>query len=352
MKHLRGNSLNASVIALTVFILAGYFVSIAGCGGGGGSSSQGYSGENSGGSSNVPSPSPSPTATVSETWILKGLALGQAIGNETQNVFMPDVLRLDSGSYRMFYGHLSAVGNSIKYAESADGINWTVKGTVLQGASNPADREYQISGPSVVKLADGRYRMYYQASPQSSINEMPKLYVRSAISDDGINFTKEGVVIDISAYNPGAYFSLAGHGTYFITANGIYVGIFSGNAQGYTGPSSLYMGTSADGLTFGNFVELYKNWHDPIVINTGGSYVLYATYLREKQGKATSTDGSTWSSQMADVSFVDTWGNILTEANSGVGDIGGLMLPSGNIRLYTNYWSSTGSTDIVYFEKQ
>jgi len=78
---------------------------------------------------------------------------------------------------------------------------------------------------------------------------------------------------------------------------------------------------------------------------------MYATYLLEKQGKATSADGLTWSSDMTEVEFVDANGSRMTEDNSGVGDISGLLMPSGSIRLYTNY-GRTGSTDIVYFEKR
>ncbi|MGV8118372.1 MAG: hypothetical protein AB2L14_01280 [Candidatus Xenobiia bacterium LiM19] len=350
MKHLQGGRLKTSLIALTVFFITGCFLSITGCGGGGGGdSSSGYSGDSSGGSAVVPSPSPS--ASVAETWSFKGFALGQSIGNETNNSFMPDVIRLDNGLYRMYYGHSSPSENTIKYAESADGINWTVMGAVLQGSSDANDREYIVTGPSVVRLPDGRYRMYYQSSTRNSTGQMPKLHVRSAISGDGVNFTREGVRIDISAYDSSAYFDLAGHGSYYIAADGSYVGIFSGNRQGDTLPSSLFMGTSADGLTFGNYVELYKKWHDPIIINTGGAYVLYATYLLEKQGKASSTDGLTWSSEMTEVAFVDANGSRMTEASSGVGDISGLLMPSGNIRLYTNYGTS-GSTDIVYFDKK
>jgi hypothetical protein len=144
---------------------------------------------------------------------------------------------------------------------------------------------------------------------------------------------------------------LAGHGTYFIALNGTYVGIFSGEfTTDAPGPSDLKMATSSDGLTFGNFTTLYADWHDPIVIRVNGGYRMYATYLVEKQGTAFSADGVNWPSSMTDVSFVDANGNPLTEENSGVGDRGGVLLPSGDIRLFANYGNP--SENIVYFKKR
>ncbi|MDQ7826127.1 MAG: hypothetical protein RDV48_25215 [Candidatus Eremiobacteraeota bacterium] len=299
-----------------------------------------------------PSPSPSPSPVTSETWLMKGYAIGRTNGTESGNVLMPEVIKLDNGTYRMFYGHASQAQTDIKYAESPDGSAWTVKSVVLQGTTDVNDREHLISGPSIVKLPDGRYRMYYQASNQPSDNKDYKHHVRSAISTDGINFTKEGIRIEIYPYDQNAYFQLAGHGSYYIASNGTYVGVLSANQKGDNNPSSLYMGTSSDGLTFSNFQKLYTSYHDPIIVKDGSSYVMYATYLLEKQGKAVSTDGITWPAQMTDITMVNSSGTKLTEETYGVGDIGGVLMSAGTIRLYTNYGDSVGSHDIVYFDKQ
>lgn len=293
---------------------------------------------------------------VDETWVFKGYAVGKQPGNETAlSVMMPEVIRLDNGTYRMYYGAVEPAvppgGSCIKYAESSDAVIWVVKGVVLRGASDPSDPEWDIRGPSVVKLPDGRYRMYYQSSPQQSPGQIPKLHVRSAISDDGVNFSKEGVRININAYDPSSTLRLAGHGTYFIASDGTYVGIFSGEfTSDAPGPSDLKMGKSVDGLAFGNFTTLYLDWHDPIVIKVNGGYRMYATYLVEKQGTAFSAGGLNWPLAMTDASFVDANGNPLTEGNSGVGDIGGVLLPSGALRLFTNFGNP--SENIVYFERQ
>lgn len=241
-----------------------------------------------------------------ETWTLKGYAVGKDAGNESGGVSMADVILLDNGNYHMYYDQMSSAGFVIKYAESGDGVSWTVKGTVLLGSSDPSDREYSVKGPSVLKLPDGRYRMYYQSGPQNQPLEEPKFHVRSAISQDGVNFTSEGVRIEISSVDSSSPLKLAGHGTYFIASDGTYVGVFSGNFKDEMGPSELVMATSSDGLTFSNFRMLHEDWHDPIVIKVSGGYKMYATYLLEEQGIALSSDGLTWPSQMTQVSFVDS----------------------------------------------
>ncbi|MBI3928830.1 MAG: hypothetical protein HY319_25035 [Armatimonadetes bacterium] len=288
-------------------------------------------------------------------WVFRGYTVGTVPGNETPpatlSLSMADVIRLENGTYRMYYGAAVDGGlTAIKYAESNDGIQWTVRGTVLAGSANPADREALISGPSVLRLPNGQYRMYYQSTinPQGG----PFAYhVRSAISNDGVNFTREGVRIDIAPFDSTTGLRLAGHGTYFRSANGTYVGIFSGEfTTDPQGPSDLKMATSADGLTFGSFSTLYTDWHDPIVIPTGSGYRMYATYLLEKQGTAFSADGLTWPLSPNDTSFVNANGDPLTEGNSGVGDIGGVMLPSGVFRLFTNF-GVPNTDNIVYFEQ-
>jgi hypothetical protein len=295
-----------------------------------------------------------------ETWVFKGYAVGKENGTEIAGVSMAEVIRLDDGTYRMYYGTVLGGGlNGIKYADSTDCVTWTVKGTALKGTSGETDPEYVINGASILKLPDGRYRMYYQAAPYAE-NEVPKLHVRSAISSDkGKTFTKEeGVRINISHYDGSSTLSLAGHGTYFYAADGTtVVGIFCANfASNPIAPSDLVMATSTDdGLTFGNYASIYKLWHDPIVLKVDGAYRLYATNLvgdpAPYQGIAISSDGVTWPSSMTEVSLVDADNNPLTEKDSGVGDIGGVVMSSGSIRLFTNY-EANRSSNIVYFDKK
>lgn len=300
------------------------------------------------------SPTQSAPAAQSETWVLKGFAVGKGAGNETGDTMMAEVVRLSDGKYRLYYGWAKPdQPTAIKSALSTDGKTWTVEsGYRLQGSSDTTDREYVVSGPSLVRLPDGRWRMYYQSSPQIEQGKPPAFHVRSAISNDGLTFTREGVRIDISPYTTATGLSLAGHGAYVIASDGTYVGIFSANVASNTTPSDLVMATSKDGLAWSGFKRLYQKWHDPVVLKTNKGYIIYATYLTEKQGMAVSTDGLTWPGQMTDITMQDEQGNRLTESNSGVGDIGGVVLPDGSIRLYVNYGSQQKAESIAYLEKQ
>ncbi len=291
------------------------------------------------------------TAPKNEIWLFKGYALGALMGNESGNVLMADIVRLPDGRYRMYYGWASDPSHTgIKSAVSQDGISWRVEqGFRLQGASDNNDREAIISGPSVLPLPDGRWRMYYQATQKVEPNYPPYFHIRSAVSTDGLTWTREGIRIDIAPYNSKTGLGLAGHGTFFAAADGTYIGIFSGNMGTNQGPSDLIVATSKDGLSWKNFKRLYPGWHDPIVLKTKNGYVLYATRALTDQGMAVSKDGISWPSQMATITIKGQNGSIATEGNSGVGDIGGIVLPDGTIRLYTN-WGSP-SLNIAYFEK-
>ena len=288
-----------------------------------------------------------------EKFTFGGICVGPAVGNESSvgSLKMPEVIRLDSGVYRLFYGKSLPGNDSIKYADSLDGVVWTSGGVVLQGSSNPTDRTYGIGGPSVVRLPDGRYRMYYGAEEKVTGNA-PLSHMRSAISTDALHFTAEpGVRIEIAAYDPSSFVSFAGHGTVFRIHDGSYVAIFSGDpVRNHIAGSDLVLATSPDGLTWSNLRVLYPDFHDPIVIPKGDRYYLYAMYMAEYFAVATSADGLIWPSSMDRIEFTDTQGVSL--GGDIIGDLGGALDPNGEIRLYSNYGQSGGaSTDIAYFRK-
>lgn len=294
---------------------------------------------------------PPPNLPIVETWKFQGFALGPSVGNETPDgsLLMANVMTLGGGGYRMFYNKSTLGSDKIKYAESSDGVTWSSKGIVLQGSSNATDRTFILGGPSVVKLPDSRYRMYYRCSEQPQPNTPPKLHIRSAISTDGIHFTEEpGIRIDIVPYDSNSPFQLAGHGSFFMTPNGTYAGIFSGNPKNTNTPSDLILTTSTDGLTWGNFKTLYVGFHDPTVVKKDGKYYLYGMYLHYYHARAISTDGVTWPTQMDKIVLTDATGTDLTESRAGVGDLGAAIGPSGQIRLYTNHGNP--SSNIAYFE--
>ena len=89
------------------------------------------------------------------------------------------------------------MNSCLKCAISEDGINFTEEpGVRLSGTAIPDDPEWQVHGATVIELDDGSYRMYYigatgEGGPGHAIHR-----IYSAISSDGLNFTREGIRIE------------------------------------------------------------------------------------------------------------------------------------------------------------
>lgn len=295
---------------------------------------------------------PTIPARYSELWRFQKAVIGKTQGNETTmgSYIMPEIIRLDDGTYRMFYTVNAPSSTAIKYADSHDGISWTVKTTVLQGAKDSTDREFIIGGASLVRLADKRYRMYYRATEKVQTGA-PKYSLRSAISSDGVSFTKEpGVRIENSWYDLASPVSLAGHAGFYKLADGTFAVLFSGDPKGISGPSDVYFARSQDGLVWNyqDIRKVYDNWLDPVVVQRGTQYVLYAgLYVgtpdnSPRYGRVISQDGITWPSSVDSIAIVNNSGQALA-----VADIGALVKPDNTTILYTNFGSP--SADIAMF---
>ena len=92
-----------------------------------------------------------------------------------------DIVALGADQYRMYYSpepEVSDFKGQVYSAISSDGKNWTQEaGTRMEWATFP----------SVIKLSDGKYRMYFQNQG----------FIKSAISDNGLDWTNEaGIRID------------------------------------------------------------------------------------------------------------------------------------------------------------
>ena len=274
-----------------------------------------------------------------EVWIKQGLVFGDSQNNNIWSqgsIVMSEIIEFNGG-YRMYYTILSPDSSQIQFADSPDGINWTYSGIAIKSdtSKNSLNRMWLVGAPSIIKLGTDSFRLYYSSSEY--FTGVPKFCIKSAFSTDGTNFTDEGIRIEIYPHDSLSPVQLAGHGTFFVNDSGSVTGIFSADPVGATDPSNLFITTSPDGLNFSNFIDKYENWHDPIVIKNNGQYILYATYLNFKKGKAVSNNGINWPNQLDSISFQDSIGNVLTVASEGIGDLGGILMPNNETWLYTNY---------------
>ncbi len=185
-----------------------------------------------------------------------------------------DIIDLGNGKYRMYYSlepEVSGFKGQVYSALSSDGINWEQEEGV---------RKEWATFPSVIKLPDGKYRMYFQNQG----------VIKSAVSSDGLIWQDEpGTRID-TINSEGVIFENVVAPT-VISAGSGYVMVYGGainekysaekvpNSETHT----LMWATSDDGLSFekkGIAVDsrnsVFKGWLDgPEFVNWDGETRLY-----------------------------------------------------------------------------
>lgn len=208
-------------------------------------------------------------ASKSKTWQKGDLAIS---GNYAD----ADAVTLGDGRYRLYYSlepEVPGFNGQVYTSISTDGNKWTKEeGTRIE----------QATFPSVLKLPDGTFRMYYQNAGA----------IRSAVSSDGLAWDKEsGTRIDTD--NP-AGLALTNVGAPTVVKIGDkYVMVYFGAInEKYTAAGlvpnkethPLLWATSQDGLTFekkgialDSRNNVFKGWMDgpELVAWDGGENRLY-----------------------------------------------------------------------------
>ena len=185
---------------------------------------------------------------------------------------MPRIVVNPSGGWRLFFSS----GGGIKSALSADGLTFTIESgfrVTQEAAGFTGTTVSATTGPTVIRLADGRDRMYFSDLPRPG--DPPGGHrIKSAVSTDQLTWTVEaGIrigpgapVLTESAEHPFALANPDGSMT-------LYYGKFTG---GGASPEGLYHATSTDGLTFEQ--ETYDVFfgNDPDALRLpDGTLVLY-----------------------------------------------------------------------------
>ncbi|MBI5652758.1 MAG: hypothetical protein HZC40_20275 [Chloroflexi bacterium] len=123
-----------------------------------------------------------------KTWEKLGTVKFAGLGNITP--VDPDVIELPDGRRRMYFFNIAKETreNPIHSAISADGINYTLEpGTRFQQTG--------IFDPDVIRMKDGRYRMYLNSDGS----------VISATSNDGLSFSADpGTRVQVRGSIPGS----------------------------------------------------------------------------------------------------------------------------------------------------
>ena len=289
------------------------------------------------------------------TFEYQGYSIGASLSGQSYfpRAMMPEVAKVGS-EYIIYFAYESPTESFIMYATSNDMNTWQIGDTVLAGSVDTTDREFIIGGPRVIELANGQYRLFYRASQKYSSE--PYYHLRSAISNDGKNFTREGICIEINNYDSNSYFKHVGHSEVYYDAGGNLRAFLTAKDTTMGGqPDNIFTAESADGgLSWSNFTTKYIACHDPVVIiDSSQNYHAYFTYLSTAFKTVTSGDGTTWPSMTDELVMIQA-GDTITESTSPVkiADLGAGVDANGKIVIFSNYASAVGPwTHIAYWEE-
>ncbi len=120
------------------------------------------------------------------------LDVGSPGSPDSAFIFAPSVLRETDGTYKMWYTGNGGGYNSILYATSPNGVNWTKVGVVLEPTPNGGGI------PSVLKIGS-TYHMWYEATTWGvgPIGYTDQIY--HATSPNGVTWTVQGLALDLGA---------------------------------------------------------------------------------------------------------------------------------------------------------
>lgn len=178
------------------------------------------------------------TSEDGRNWTRHGPVLGPSLPQDSMITAYPEVVKVGA-TYRMWYGGFDGSNYRILAATSGDGTNWTKLGVAIDlGPVGSQDAESAVF-PRVV-FAGGQYMMWYTGR---STSLPPNSAIMLATSTNGLNWTKQGTVLDRGG--PGtldAYGASGGDVTYESSSyRMIYVG------QANASSSLLVYATSIDG---------------------------------------------------------------------------------------------------------
>lgn len=174
-------------------------------------------------------------STKPSLWTEQGVAVA---GNYAD----ADIVKLDDGTYRLYYAIEPEVANGnldIYSSTSKDGITWKKEDGV---------RQKTATFPDIFQTSDGQWRMNYQSGG----------VIKSSISKDGLSFTAEaGTRID-KTNDAGLTFDNVATPTTLKLADGSYLMVYRGSMnEAYTAElvpnktiALLMFATSTDGKTW------------------------------------------------------------------------------------------------------
>ncbi|MBW2617448.1 MAG: hypothetical protein JRC92_01055, partial [Deltaproteobacteria bacterium] len=163
----------------------------------------------------------------------------------------PGVVRLPDGRWRLYFQQtdpttgLSGIGSAV----SSDGLTFeTEEG--LRLVSDAALEGADVRHPCVVALDEGGYRMYYDTDQYGAF-----IRIWSASSADGLTFTREGLNIDLTPYRsdwPEGFYAHSSKPEVLKTTDGVWRMYFCSSplTGSFYDPIGIRLATSTDGVNW------------------------------------------------------------------------------------------------------
>ena len=191
----------------------------------------------------------------------------------------PDVIHLSNGSWRMYYQG----SNGIDSASSSDGLNWTQDPGIRVSTTNPDNLSlYQVGAPTIMQQKDGTFVMVYSGYINKRYNsKVPNKDTHLflwATSKDGLKFSVKGIAIE--SRNSTYQGWLDGpewadwNGTwrlFYWGYAGIYFDTFNGSS--FSSGQLVYEGQNASSESMAQFQPHPPG--DPTLMQIGNTWYLY-----------------------------------------------------------------------------
>ena len=258
-------------------------------------------------------------------------------GVRLEDATVPNVYRMEDGRIRMYYGGQGGILSAV----SDDGLTFSKESGVRVPSGSQGGLEMIVSDPTIVRLNDGRVRIYYKGAtgpggPRQSVHS-----VFSAISNDGLLFEKEGIRINSEQTPDRGWASVP---EAIVLPNGrvrlYYV------SDGLDIKHGIVSAISDDGLAFGREATIRTGFVDPAVVRlTNGNYMMLAAAFPSSLEWGRLTDAAPGIYSFTSQDGINFENRRLVLAGEGNIDPAIVEFEDGIYRVY--YWNVTDQPPVI-----
>ncbi len=251
------------------------------------------------------------------------------------SIIGPSLIRLKDGRFRLYLQARNQSGVNIISLISADGSQWDPEPGIRIQHGGESDVDFEAGEPFVYLDLDGKYYMAYTGrQPISGSNSLLHKLV-FAVSDDGLTWSK------LNRY----YADPKNRNDFASSAD---ITILTGRyVMYYTGGLNVIKATSSDGFDWTRENVILPAGHDSTMVQYNGVYYMFVKVphaLTYPPGPlemetddlimAVSSDGENWSPNLYRVTVRMADGSEV--ANTDLQDPAAILYPDGSLRVFLN----------------